>query len=697
MLSSLLTLALIAGPARADDVVDPFDEPDEADLFRMEEQIITVASRYAQTVREAPAIVTVITDDEIRQRGFRTLADVLRSLPGVYVSTSPEGRSLGWFRGVVAADNNKTLLMVDGVPWYDGVYTHAWIDEYIPLSMVKQVEIIKGPGSAIYGTNAFSGVINVVTYRPEDLEGPYVRITSGTAARYEFSAVAAERATVRGRELSAMAYARGLTSDGDGLDVTPRDRRNVSGSRPIRSLNAGLDLRVDDWTVRFDHVDYRHTYFTLEQDDLLDVMLQSSDEYFLGYRDDFLSVRYDAQLGRDVTLSPQVQLQQYDDPGQYAYVIGWTESLDDEGNTSIDLLSTLVETHKKTRRYAAGLDYQARLRGAHTNVGGVGVEGVQVLALYDEQFDNGSHEPVRPRGFQAPTGETIFDLYAYTQHTWRALYWLELTGGVRADYNLQAEYFFPSPRLGVLVVPSTAVTTKLLYGRAFRAPTVRELLVEVQPDEDGFYAFTQGNLALVPEKIDTAEAELTWTPLDAVTVRGAGFASVVSDVIDKSIERDQYTNRGSAVIVGGEAELQVDVGPIDGAVSYAHTRGTTDGKRVYEFPPHMAHGRLTWSPVDRLYVTGMADWYGARPRSEWSPDAGLVDGPPFGLAHVAIATDTLNDRLRVDLSVRNILDTQHQTLVYIDDANAVSGTDPKYPNDIDGEGRMFVVGLEADL
>ena len=692
MLTSLLLAA-----AFADDPVDPFTEPDEADLFRMEEQIITVASRYAQTVREAPAIVTVLTDDEIRQRGFRTLADVLRSLPGMYVSTSPEGRSLGWVRGVVAPDNNKILVMVDGVPWYDGVYTHAWIDEYLPLSMVKQVEIIKGPGSAIYGTNAFAGVVNIVTYRPEDLSGPYVRVTSGTGARFEFSAVAAERATLRGHELSAMAYARALSADGDGLDTTPRDRRNVTGTRPIRSINAGIDVRIDDMTVRFDHVDYRHTYLTLEQDDLLDVFLQSSDEYFLGYRDDFLTLRYDARIGRDLTVSPQLQLQQYDDPGQYAYVIGWTETTYDDGTSSIDMLSTLVETHKKTRRYAGSVDYQARLSAAHTNVGGVGLEGVQVLDLYDEQFDNGSHTPVRPRGFQAPSGETIFDVYAYTQHTWRALYWLELTAGLRADYNLQAEYFFPSPRLGVLLVPSPRVTTKLLYGRAFRAPTVRELLVEVQPDEDGYYAFTQGNLALVPEKIDTAEGEVTWQPAEPLTVRGAAFASVISDVIDKSIQQDQYTNRGSAVVLGAEAELALELGPVDGALSYAFTNGTTEGKRVYEFPPHMAHGRLTWSPVDRVYVTGMADWYGARPRSEWSPDAGLSDGPPFGLLHLAVATDTLSDRVRVDLSVRNILDTPHQTLVYIDDANAVSDGQPKYPNDIDGEGRMFVVGLEADL
>jgi iron complex outermembrane receptor protein len=138
-LPALLALAL---PARAGTVVDPFQEPDEADAFAVEEQMVTVASRYAQTARQAPSIVTVLTDREIRERGFLTLSDLLSSVSGVYTTMAPEGRSLAWFRGVISPDDNKFLLLVDGLPWYDGVYTHAWIDEYLPLENVRQVEII---------------------------------------------------------------------------------------------------------------------------------------------------------------------------------------------------------------------------------------------------------------------------------------------------------------------------------------------------------------------------------------------------------------------------------------------------------------------------------------------------------------------------------------------------------------------------
>ncbi len=140
-------------------------------ISRLEQELVTVVSRYAQAARKAPSIVQVITARDIAEHGWRTVSDVLRSLPGIYVWSSEEGRDLATFRGVVSSDNNKILLLVDDQPWYDGGYTHAWIDSYLPIANVKQIEVIKGPGSAIYGTNAFSGVINVVTRSAPDLDG----------------------------------------------------------------------------------------------------------------------------------------------------------------------------------------------------------------------------------------------------------------------------------------------------------------------------------------------------------------------------------------------------------------------------------------------------------------------------------------------------------------------------------------------
>ena len=188
--------------------------------------MVTVASRYSQTLQEAPSIVSVITEKDIRVMGYRNLTDVLRNIPGVYISVSKESRSLAWFRGVISSDNNKILLLVDGVPWYDGVYTHAWIDDAIPLFHVKQIEIVKGPGSAVYGTNAFSGVINIVTKSAESINGAEVRLSTGSFARQEVSMLAGQ---VFENGSSVKAYARMFDLRGDGLSVTPRGEMNIKG------------------------------------------------------------------------------------------------------------------------------------------------------------------------------------------------------------------------------------------------------------------------------------------------------------------------------------------------------------------------------------------------------------------------------------------------------------------------------------
>ena len=93
----------LVGFAFAEDTVDPFSEPDEALLFKQERQVVTVAARYAQTVEQAPSIVTLITAEDILQLGYRTLSDALRSIPGVYIASSKESRQLAWVRRAAAA------------------------------------------------------------------------------------------------------------------------------------------------------------------------------------------------------------------------------------------------------------------------------------------------------------------------------------------------------------------------------------------------------------------------------------------------------------------------------------------------------------------------------------------------------------------------------------------------------------------
>lgn len=698
-------MLLLVATALGAPVVDPFTEPDDADLYKLDEQIVTVAARYAQTVKDAPAIVTVLTDRQIRDRGFRTLSDALRSLPGVYVTSTKESRKIAWFRGVISADDNKILLLIDGVPWYDGVYTHAWIDEYLPLEHVRQIEIIKGPGSTIYGTNAFSGVVNVVTYGAEDLSGGFVRVLGGTSARRGVSAVAGHPFELNGQEGGITAFARYYEADGDGLDVSPRGRANVSGDDPKRAITAGVKLTLGDFSLRWTGFDYRHTYYTQDQDDALDVLLQNEDDFWLAYHDQLATVDYRVDIGRTLTVTPRVTWRSHDDPGQYAFFGDpqTTAVTDDAGATTYATTwdTTLVETFKETQAVDASVDIDWRPSPAHVVIAGVGTDVLFVERIADVYYQDLSHDGVEGRYYADPA--TLWGFWAYAQETWTALPFLELTAGARLDVH--GTYgAFPSPRAGVLLLPSDAVVVKVLYGRAFRAPTAREWLVKVSTDEDGRNDFTAGNPNLVPESINTLETEVSVTPTRGLELRAAGFYSAITDEINKvtvtepvrGLGDDFYDNTGGSDIFGVEAEVRASLGrwDLDGAYSYTFATDRDTGFQQYEFPAHMAHGRVGWKVVDAVRANVLVDVVGPRTREKWSPDAGAQDAPAYALLGVGIATDALGGRLRVDLAASNLLDTTYTTWLYRDDANETSDGEARYPVDPAGEGRQVQVGVE---
>jgi hypothetical protein len=124
------------------------------------------ASKYEQKVTRAPASVTIVTADEIRKSGYRTLADVLRSVAGVYVTNNRNYSFVG-FRGFSQPGDFNTgiLLLIDGHRVNDAIYNLSYVaqEALVDVDMIERVEIIRGPGSSIYGNSAFFCVIDIIT------------------------------------------------------------------------------------------------------------------------------------------------------------------------------------------------------------------------------------------------------------------------------------------------------------------------------------------------------------------------------------------------------------------------------------------------------------------------------------------------------------------------------------------------------
>ena len=148
--------------------------------------VVTAASRFAQGTGEAPASISVITGEEIRRFGYRTVADVLTSVRGIYSSNDRNYTYLG-LRGFAETGNynSRTLVLLDGhrlnEPLADAAY--FGLESAVAIEDIERVEVIRGPGSSLYGTNALLGVINIVSKRT-DWRGVRVGAETGNLGTY---------------------------------------------------------------------------------------------------------------------------------------------------------------------------------------------------------------------------------------------------------------------------------------------------------------------------------------------------------------------------------------------------------------------------------------------------------------------------------------------------------------------------------
>jgi iron complex outermembrane receptor protein len=156
-----------AGPAGADELAGQAGYGEEAMLFQ-EIPSVYGASKYEQKVTEAPSSVSIITSSEIKKYGYRTLADILRSVRSFYITYDRNYSYVG-VRGFGRPGdyNSRILLLIDGHRTNDNIYNQAFVgaEAIIDVDLIERVEVIRGPGSSLYGSNAFFAVINVITRR----------------------------------------------------------------------------------------------------------------------------------------------------------------------------------------------------------------------------------------------------------------------------------------------------------------------------------------------------------------------------------------------------------------------------------------------------------------------------------------------------------------------------------------------------
>ncbi len=242
----LLALTLLVGKAAAQDT-DTLLNMSLDELTSIE---VTTVSRRAEPLQQASAAVFVITAEDIRRAGVRTIPEALRLAPGMHVARLDSSRWAVSARGFMLQYANKLLVMVDGrtvySPLFSGVF---WDAQDLVLADIDRIEVIRGPGASLWGPNAVNGVINIITQHSQDTQGTHVTFGAGNEER-GFASL-----RYGGRLNAATTYrvhAKGTNRDGSIITDS-----GEAGPDTWRQARAGL---------RLDYEGSGRTAFTLQGD-----------------------------------------------------------------------------------------------------------------------------------------------------------------------------------------------------------------------------------------------------------------------------------------------------------------------------------------------------------------------------------------------------------------------------------------------
>ena len=653
--------ALLAAPALW---AQQSEESSVLRLFFQQKELVTAASRMPEEARTAPATVEVFTAEDIQNMGARTLSDLLRTLESVYVQTNPDSRESVWFRGIRTRYNDKVLLLVDGTPWRDIVYENAFINEYFPLTNVERVEVIRGPGSALYGTNAFAGVINVVTKRPPD-KG-YGDLMAG-GGDYN-----TKEAYIQGgfKTGSVGLYGWGsyFDTNGDGVDFDRHQKKQELAWNPKENISGGVTLTAGDFTASAEKVYFYHTMF-----DDWDVPTWRWNNQGEGYwyNDVFLNASYQHRLSDSFTLRALAYYQKYD---LHDFWRNWIYGHQGPNSTRADVQDT-IDVAKKGHR--AGADFQATVTTSGSNeiVCGLTYEREVNSQTTDHWYDVLTGATTVPF-YINPVTLTTWAVYA--QDTWKPATWATLTVGLRGDHN-SVFGWKTSPRLGAAFHPGTKLVIKLLYGEAFRAPSCRELYTV-----DLTSSFVPGNPKLKPESIRTAEGSITYTFSQYAQAHLVLYYESTRNLIFAE-QNEPYENHPGTIIRGLETGVRLAwPNRISAYANYSYTQ--TD---QYGVPHNLAHVGVNMPWGQHLNWNADAICVSSRPRDpkdDYWYDPVLSpyhrpDVPGYVVFNTTFRFLKVWRGLEIDASIYNLSNRAYYDPTY----------EPTYYNDVKAPDRTFLV------
>lgn len=566
------------------------------------------ASKHAQDASDTPASVTVITRSDIRAYGYRTLADILQGVRGYWVNSDRNYSYLG-VRGFSRPGdyNTRILLLVNGHRINDNVFDQALIGTEFPLDvdLIERIEIVRGPASCLYGTNAFFGVINVITRQPPLVPKVEASVEAGTEFMRKTRITVGLPQLLDGALLSASLY----RSDGYGRLYFPEF--------DAPETNNGLASRVDGDRYGSAFALLRWKHFQLEG--LLGSRTKIIPTASFGtiFNDPgnrttdsrgFVELEYQRDFLSGLQLTSRWYYDGYFYRGTYAY----------------DELGARVLEYDRARGDWVGTEFNVSRPVGHRNTITAGTELRYNLKQRQQTQFESSLSPV----LDDYRTSSVAALYGQDE--------LKITSRLSVNAGLRLDHYSTfgsaaSPRIAAILRPDAKTAIKYSFGRAFRAPNSYEMYYA-----DG--VSQESNPQLRPETIASHNIAVERVLTPNLRVVGEVFYNHLDSMIDEGVDpitgRAQYVNVNSSSGKGVEFELKAQRNRLRGELSYTLQRSldAKTGASLANSPVHTAKLKLQ-TPLRSALLAGVEFNY-------QSPQATYLNVriPDFQTANLTLST-----------------------------------------------------------
>jgi outer membrane cobalamin receptor len=654
--ASGLSLQAVAAPPAEQ------SEEEELALIYGDRTSVSIATGSTQTLRRVPAVATVITAEDIALMRATDLDQVLETVPGLHVARAAVNyEPLYTMRGIYSVNNPQILMLLNGMPMttlLSGSRGTLWGG--YPVEQIARIEVIRGPGSALYGADAYSGVINIITKGPANLSGTqlglgggsfktrdawvqhggkvgpfdvaaYVRIGSTDGQR---SIITADAQTVRDKTFKTKAsLAPGpVNVDYDAIDTNVEigyDKWRLRGGYVLRD-NMGTGAGVASALDPVGKEKSERTIAELAWNDP-----QFTQDWGLGFTANAFG--YKQRILTDLRLSP---------PGTRFPTglfpdgfIGHPDTSERAIRLSAFALYSGFQGHRL--RFGFGHDnlnmyHVATIKNYLFNANGVPVPQGPVA----------DYSAIQP--FILPHRRKI--TYYNVQDEWQLARDWALTAGVRHD-KYSDFGSTTNPRMALVWDASLDVTAKLLYGKAFRAPSFNESYGINNPVQ-------RGNPLLRPETIGTIEAAVSWQARKDLTVNLNVFRTNLSNLIRAAavpgVAGATFQNIGNQDGKGAELELAWDASrTLRVAGNYGYQRNTdpATGKDAGYAPHHHLNSRVDWQAFGYGVVSAQVNRVADRRRAAGDTRSKIPDYTTFDLS---LSTDRGLGNWEFSVAIRNM-------------------------------------------